>query len=289
MNVNVDGDLLKMFDEDSADEFHGFEDNDHDESLNFSDISDDDDTRETIVEKQREMIEKKRRMLKSIMKDLDQDPMFVAMKTSTPQEFKRLTRRPVARKRVSKPVQFFHDPPVTRQRSGKKILKPLHLSLKVKLVRPPKPRAFHHRHSANTLRHVILPVEEVTSNMLSKIAQHSTGKRYDTIKGTCCHQCRQKTTDTKSNCRNKDCIGVRGQFCGPCLLNRYGEKVEDALLDPNWHCPVCREICNCSICRNRDGKCATGILINLARYHGFSNVRSYLESFASEKQDADLN
>jgi len=25
---------------------------------------------------------------------------------------------------------------------------------------------------------------------------------------------------------------VRGQFCGPCLRNRYGEEVQDALLNP---------------------------------------------------------
>lgn len=50
--------------------------------------------------------------------------------------------------------------------------------------------------------------------------------------GSTCHQCRQKTTDTKTNCRNSECVGVRGQFCGPCLKNRYGEDVRDALLNP---------------------------------------------------------
>lgn len=52
------------------------------------------------------------------------------------------------------------------------------------------------------------------------------------FQGTTCHQCRQKTIDTKTNCRNPDCVGVRGQFCGPCLRNRYGEEVRDALLNP---------------------------------------------------------
>lgn len=50
--------------------------------------------------------------------------------------------------------------------------------------------------------------------------------------GSTCHQCRQKTIDTKTNCRNPECVGVRGQFCGPCLRNRYGEEVRDALLNP---------------------------------------------------------
>lgn len=51
------------------------------------------------------------------------------------------------------------------------------------------------------------------------------------LQGSTCHQCRQKTTDTKTNCRNPECVGVRGQFCGPCLRNRYGEEVRDALLN----------------------------------------------------------
>lgn len=54
--------------------------------------------------------------------------------------------------------------------------------------------------------------------------------------GSTCHQCRQKTTDTKTNCRNPECVGVRGQFCGPCLRNRYGEEVHDALLNPVRTC-----------------------------------------------------
>merc|ERR1712082_596273 len=39
--------------------------------------------------------------------------------------------------------------------------------------------------------------------------------------GTTCHQCRQKTVDMKTICRSGECIGVRGQFCGRCLENRY--------------------------------------------------------------------
>ena len=61
--------------------------------------------------------------------------------------------------------------------------------------------------------------------------------------GSTCHQCRQKTTDTKTNCRNPECQGVRGQFCGPCLRNRYGEEVRDALLDPVSSSP-CKGACS---------------------------------------------
>lgn len=43
---------------------------------------------------------------------------------------------------------------------------------------------------------------------------------------------RQKTVDTKTVCRSGECVGVRGMFCGPCLKNRYGEDVQEALLNP---------------------------------------------------------
>lgn len=53
-----------------------------------------------------------------------------------------------------------------------------------------------------------------------------------------------------------------------------------------WCCPPCRDICNCSICRTREGKPATGILINLARARGFSNVNDYLTNLISLSKPA---
>ncbi|KAM8791980.1 cell division cycle-associated protein 7 isoform 2-T2 [Rhynchonycteris naso] len=138
------------------------------------------------------------------------------------------------------------------------------------------------RPGAMTLPHVIRPVEEITEDELENICNNSREKIYSRSLGSTCHQCRQKTIDTKTNCRNPECWGVRGQFCGPCLRNRYGEEVKDALLDPNWHCPPCRRICNCSFCRQRDGRCATGVLVYLAKYHGFGNVHAYLKSLKQE-------
>jgi len=41
--------------------------------------------------------------------------------------------------------------------------------------------------------------------------------------GTTCDQCRQETTDMKTLCRSGNCAGLRGYFCGVCLLNRYGQ------------------------------------------------------------------
>ncbi|XP_015258187.1 PREDICTED: cell division cycle-associated protein 7-like [Cyprinodon variegatus] len=126
--------------------------------------------------------------------------------------------------------------------------------------------------------HIIRPVEDITTDELELVADNMTDKVYNSVTGSTCHQCRQKTVDTKTCCRSESCRGIQGQFCGPCLRNRYGEDVKKALLDPDWKCPPCRGICNCSFCRQREGRCPTGILFPLAQYHGFSNVHSYLSS-----------
>lgn len=134
--------------------------------------------------------------------------------------------------------------------------------------------------------HVVRPVEDITEMELQRICHNVREKVYNSSTGTTCHQCRQKTVDTKTNCRNPECVGVRGQFCGPCLRNRYGEEVRDALLNPEWECPPCRGICNCSFCRAREGRCATGVLVYLAKYHGFDNVHAYLKSLRKELEES---
>uniref|UniRef100_A0A0B7A9J1 Zinc-finger domain-containing protein n=1 Tax=Arion vulgaris TaxID=1028688 RepID=A0A0B7A9J1_9EUPU len=133
-------------------------------------------------------------------------------------------------------------------------------------------------------RHEIKPAEDVTQADLDMVAVVVSDKKYDSIFGTTCHQCRQKTDDMKTICRSPDCFGVRGQFCGPCLRNRYGEDALAALKDPNWICPPCREICNCSFCRRKKGRASTGILIHVAREHGYPDVNSYLKGFAKDNQ-----
>ncbi|XP_014469492.1 PREDICTED: cell division cycle-associated protein 7-like [Dinoponera quadriceps] len=126
-------------------------------------------------------------------------------------------------------------------------------------------------------------VDEITESMLRNVAKKSSKKTYCKIKGTSCHQCRQKTLDTKTVCRSGECVGVRGQFCGPCLRGRYGESAVEALKDPSWACPPCRGLCNCSICRTRDGLVPTGILAPQAQNVGYSSVKDYLQ--AQELQD----
>lgn len=140
------------------------------------------------------------------------------------------------------------------------------------------------RPSILAIPHVVRPVEDITQEELENISFSAKEKVYNRAIGSTCHQCRQKTIDTKTNCRNPECVGVRGQFCGPCLRNRYGELVRNALLDPNWQCPPCRGICNCSFCRHREGRCATGVLVYLAKYHGYDNVHAYLKSLKKELQ-----
>ncbi|XP_069546720.1 cell division cycle-associated protein 7-like [Brachyistius frenatus] len=130
--------------------------------------------------------------------------------------------------------------------------------------------------------HIIRPVEDITEDEIQLVADNITVKVYNSVTGSTCHQCRQKTVDTKTFCRSEDCRGIQGQFCGPCLRNRYGEDVRKALLDPEWKCPACRGICNCSFCRQREGCCPTGILFPLAQYHGFSDVHSYLSSLRNK-------
>ena len=121
-------------------------------------------------------------------------------------------------------------------------------------------------------------VEEITQDMIDNVAERGSLKQYCKIRGTSCHQCRQKTIDTKTVCRSGECIGVRGQFCGPCLRGRYGESAIEALKDPVWVCPPCRGLCNCSICRTRNGRRPTGILAPVVQEEGYSSVMDYLQS-----------
>lgn len=148
---------------------------------------------------------------------------------------------------------------------------------------PPRRRTYS---GMKALPHVVRPVEDITELDLQRICTNVREKVYNQSTGSTCHQCRQKTTDTKTCCRNPECVGVRGQFCGPCLRNRYGEEVRDALLDPEWQCPPCRGICNCSFCRAREGRCATGVLVYLAKYHGYDNVHAYLKSLKKELEES---
>ena len=122
----------------------------------------------------------------------------------------------------------------------------------------------------------ILQPEDITEEMLDNVATPSIGKiRHED--GTTCHQCRIKTMDNKTICRSGRCSGNRGMFCGTCLQNRYGQDARKALKNPNWWCPPCMNVCNCSICRTRIGKGAIPKGTQLAKEQGFQSVHHYLK------------
>ncbi|KAJ1918155.1 hypothetical protein H4219_002796 [Mycoemilia scoparia] len=88
------------------------------------------------------------------------------------------------------------------------------------------------------------------------------GRVYDPVKGSTCHQCRQKTTDSKAN--GKQC---KVCFDKHCLSIRYNEDADEEIKKGNWICPKCRDICNCSFCRRRKGRLPTGQLSTYLKYH----------------------
>ena len=51
---------------------------------------------------------------------------------------------------------------------------------------------------------------------------------------------------------------------------RYGENLDEALANPLWRCPYCRDprLCNCSIHRTRYGWTPTGSLYRKAAAAG---------------------
>ncbi|MCL7052090.1 hypothetical protein MKW94_007988 [Papaver nudicaule] len=102
-----------------------------------------------------------------------------------------------------------------------------------------------------------------------------------------CHQCRQRTLNAVAHCKNQrldqqfsksksNMKPCPNKFCTKCLLNRYGEKVEEVEMLPDWKCPKCRDICNCSNCRKRKGHMPTGVLVQTAKKTGFSSVSDML-------------
>ncbi|CAL5213217.1 unnamed protein product [Lathyrus oleraceus] len=97
---------------------------------------------------------------------------------------------------------------------------------------------------------------------------------YDPTKGDKCHQCRLITVSQTTSC-NK-CELPQGMICGDCLYTRYGENVTEADFNLKWTCPACREICNCTICRRRNGWMPTGNIYDKVRKLGFKSVAHYL-------------
>ncbi|XP_016369797.1 cell division cycle-associated 7-like protein [Sinocyclocheilus rhinocerous] len=202
---------------------------------------------------------------------------------------------PTKKKKQSTSKRRFSEVQVERRNPGRKARPPEHFGIEVEEKPAPQKRESgpidikrlmevkeglgdaRPKQRKRRSRESIRMPEDITEEELQNIADRAKDKILDKENGSTCHQCRQKTLDTKTECRGLYCGGVKGQFCGPCLRNRYGEDVRAALLDPAWECPICRGVCNCSLCRKRDGRCATGALTRLAKFYGHDNVRDYLE------------
>ena len=57
---------------------------------------------------------------------------------------------------------------------------------------------------------------------------------------------------------------------------RYGENVNEVNKNATWTCPHCRDLCNCSIHRNRRGWAPTGTMWSTVKELGFKSVAHYL-------------
>lgn len=254
---------------------------------------------DTFMSKRASNIKENKEMLAKLMAELNKVPgllprrMAMSASTTPRQAPRRSMGTPVARRRNPERLSRPHTRSRTQVDGPPSPTLEEEAEDKFSLVRksrffeecdePPRRRFFN---SQKAIQHVVRPVDEITETELQGICNNVREKVYNSSTGSTCHQCRQKTIDTKTNCRNPECVGVRGQFCGPCLRNRYGEEVQDALLNPEWECPPCRGICNCSFCRARDGRCATGVLVYLAKYHGYDNVHAYLKSLRKEMEES---
>ncbi|KAM9361693.1 cell division cycle-associated protein 7-like isoform 2-T2 [Symphorus nematophorus] len=254
------------------------------------------DAADSFLAKRQENIKANKAMLAQLMADLQKMPGGAGLlkKQAGKQKTKEKSSRPPragggesrrnperASRRQTRSMGGVDDPSATKEEE-------LELSLEEELLevrRAPQRRGAPRPNQSKP--HIIRPVEDITEDEIQLVADNMTDKVYNRVTGSTCHQCRQKTIDTKTCCRNEDCRGIQGQFCGPCLRNRYGEDVKKALLDPEWRCPPCRGICNCSFCRQREGRCPTGILFPLAQYHGFSDVHSYLSSLRNKLKNED--
>ncbi|KAJ3101517.1 hypothetical protein HK100_004522 [Physocladia obscura] len=138
-----------------------------------------------------------------------------------------------------------------------------------------------------------------TGSNIKKAKYERGGRIYDSVNGTSCHQCRQKTLDPKVKCtniityRNHDGTEVRApcplMMDNLCLEGRYGQNVDEERAKGDWICPKCRGICNCSFCmakrvafRSYDylfwipGKQPTGQLKNTALQLGYKSVSDML-------------
>ncbi|KAJ0989202.1 hypothetical protein J5N97_007558 [Dioscorea zingiberensis] len=117
--------------------------------------------------------------------------------------------------------------------------------------------------------------------------RHVGSRIYDSENGISCHQCRQKTRDSVASCKKmKKKRPCTIKYCLKCLRNRYGEDAVEVDALPDWECPKCRGICNCSVCMKRRGQQPTGMLIHTAKATGYSSVLELLHHNVAQGSQA---
>ena len=137
-----------------------------------------------------------------------------------------------------------------------------------------------------SLAHVEALGEAKTQWVLFKDGYDAKGNRlYDKAAGLTCHQCRQKTLGKNTRCGERE--GLYGVFCGDCLWMRYGENVDEVMVEEKWVCPPCRDLCNCSFCRGRKGWCPTGTMYRRALEQGYRSVAHFLVMEFVDAEDAE--
>ncbi|KAK6913488.1 Zinc-finger domain of monoamine-oxidase A repressor R1 [Dillenia turbinata] len=126
------------------------------------------------------------------------------------------------------------------------------------------------------------------------MASFSTSSAYTEImagpnlQSKCCHQVNSLLRESESGVHRKLCeVGIRIPVSSQKqrFEFRYGEKVEELVTLGDWICPKCQGICNCSLCRKKNGQQPTGILVRTAKTAGSSSVTEMLETSGSENVD----
>nr|KAF6418040.1 cell division cycle associated 7 like [Rousettus aegyptiacus] len=178
-------------------------------------------------------IKENKAMLAQLLAELNSMPDLFPVRTPSSASKKKTARRAFSEGQVTRrtnPTRSARPPEKFALEnftvSAAKFAEEFYSFRRRKTISGGKCQGYRRRHRMSSFR----PVEDITEEDLENVALTVRDKIYDKVLGNTCHQCRQKTIDTKTVCRNRSCGGVRGQFCGPCLRNRYGEDVRSARL-----------------------------------------------------------
>jgi len=124
----------------------------------------------------------------------------------------------------------------------------------------------------------------ITEELISRVCKTTNEKESLPKKDypeTYCHQCRIKSSDSKTICHSDECKDTKyhGAYCGVCLNMWYGIDGKEALRNREWICLSCSNECECNLCRVKRGLGPLPKTIaSTALILGFSSVKKYLKS-----------